>query len=66
MLEQSVFLCICVSPHMLRTRYSQIVLPSLDLSPPLDNKDNQHYQDNLDDQDDQEYKSTRVQEYKGT
>ena len=52
-----------VSLHRLRTRYNQIVLTPLHLSPPLHNRDNQGDQD---DQDYQEYKSERVQEYKST
>ena len=51
---------------MCRTRYNQLLLTYLILSPPLDKKESQEDQDNQDDEDDQEYKSTIVQEYKST
>ena len=52
-----MFVCLFVSPHMLTTRYNQILLTPLILKALLDNKDNQDDQENqydLDGQGDQE------------
>ena len=48
------FVYLFISPHMLRTRYKQILLNPLILSAPLENNDNKDDQDNQDDQDDQD------------
>ena len=48
-----LFVCFYVSAHIFRTRYNQIVLTSLYVSPPLHSKDNKDDQDNQDDQHDQ-------------